>query len=282
MVRAMTVGGWAVWLAGCGGGGGDTVDGSVLDTGATSATATVDLGPGPYGVAYAGTDIGVDLREASSVTLEGVAMTGYVASAQEAPLVGTNSVVDLGGAGALVWGRWSGGTMAGEYYGAPPFTWAADGGLHYVAGAPVAAAPSAGPTVWRPVATTQVTRSDGTLAPGVASGSLGVAFAGPDTRIGLSLTLELPGDGTYVVETTGGSADPSQSQVRIESGGLFRDLGGLQTTGGAACGAYGCFVAISGLIAGADADQVGLVVHLYSGSGGAPETVSAALVFAGE
>ncbi len=282
MMRRAAVCGWAVWAVACGGGGGDTVDGSVLDTGATSATGTVDLGPGPYGVAYAGSDIGVDLREASAITLDGIAMTGYVASAQEAPLVGTNSVVDLGGAGSLVWGRWSGGTMAGEYYGAPPFTWAADGGLHYVAGAPVAAPPASGPTVWQPVATTPVTRSDGTIAPGTVTGSLGVAFAGPDTRVGVSLTLDLPGDGTYTVETTGGSADPSQSEVGMQSGGLFRDLGGLQTTGGAACGANGCFVAIAGLIAGANADQVGLVVHLYAGSGGAPETVSTALVFAGE
>ena len=50
------------------------------------------------------------------------------------------------------------------------------------------------------------------------------------------------------------------------------------TSAGAACGGS-CAASVDGFIAGPAGERVALVAHVYSGSGGSPKSVAAAIAF---
>lgn len=250
---------------------------------AGTMTGSFDIGSGPYSLVYAGTAIGIDARTATKATLESEKLKAYTASAQEDPDRGTNQVVESGGEGPLVWGRWANGKTAGTYFN-NTFTFPASGGLHYVIGKPAASIPMSGGGTWVIKGKTSATVSDGSLAPGMISGSIGVAFAGAATKIGVSLSLAIPGDATYTIDSTGGAANPATTQLKIFSQNFFTTDGQnpIKLTTGGACAAAGgtdCIAVVDGFIAGDSADYIGLVVHVFKGAGGAAKTVSGALIF---
>lgn len=254
-------------------------------SGADAATmaSMIDIGGGPYSIVYAGTSVGIDSRKATKATLENGLLKAYTASVMEAPDRGTNQVVDTGGEGPVAWGRWANGTTAGAFYN-NTFTFTANGGFHYVIGKPTTAIPASGGGTWAVKGKTSATVSDGTLAPGTISGSIGVAFAGANTKIGVSLSLNIPGDATYVIDSQGGAASPATSQIKVFSENFFSTDGTapIKLTTGGACSVAGgadCIAVVTGFIGGDSADHIGLVVHVFKGAGGAAKTVSGALVF---
>jgi hypothetical protein len=51
------------------------------------------------------------------------------------------------------------------------------------------------------------------------------------------------------------------------------------SSGNACAGGGSCVATVVGFFSGKDADRAGVVVHIFAGTGGAPKTVSGAIVF---
>jgi hypothetical protein len=260
-------------------------DGGDRDAGTNGDAARASLGSGPFTLAYAGTTVGIDGRAIAQgkATFDGAKMTGYEASDDERPQLGTNQVSDVSGDEFVALGRWSGGATTGKFYEVNStglIDLPANGGFHYVIGNFTAPMPASGSSSYSELAKTVATVSDGSIAPGTISGSLAVNFAGASTKIGFSVVLDVPGDVTYTLATTGGAADVSASEAELGTGnvkGAF--YANLQiNSAGAACGGT-CSGAVQGFVAGPGAERVALVAHVYSGSGGSPKSVTGAIVF---
>ena len=262
---------------------GNTDGGGTHDSGNESPGA--GLGPGPYTIAYAGTEVGIDMRPIAhgKATFDGQKLLSYEASDEERPELGTNQVNEAAADAFVAIGRWSGGKTSGKFYeiaGAGVFDLPANGGFHYAIGNFLDPLPAAGTFTYAELAKTAATVSDGSVAPGTISGNVAVSFAGPSTKIGFSLTLDIPGDATYTLATTGGTDDVSTTEAMMMTGsakGAFSASLEL-TNQGAACGGS-CAGAVYGFVAGPDAERIALVAHVYSGSGGSPKSVAGAIVF---
>lgn len=256
-------------------------DGGGTDTGTDAPTGGLT---GPYSLIYAGQIVGIDSRQVldGKATFDGQKLTGYEADGRpdEKPKVGTNTVQNVAGGTGYVMGRWAGGVAAGT----STDTYAANGGFQYVIGQGADPIPSTGATVLTLANKTVATVSDGTLAPGTVSGTAATVYSGATTKIALSLSLDVPGDTTYTFETTGGVADPSQSDAQLADPAFDKTKGGFfvnrnVTPVGAACpGGGSCSVAIRGFV-GKNGDFVAVVMHVYQGSGGSPKSVTGAIVF---
>ena len=284
--------------SGVDGGGTDgatTADGSSGgDGGGGDSSTSTGIGPGPYTIVYAGTFVGIDGRPVADgkATFANGALTGYTATGQEtdeAPLIGSNTAKETAGSALFAIGRWSGGTTDGKFYeadAAGKMTFAANGGFHYAIGRPADPIPSSGLTTYTIDKTTAATTSDGSQAPGTITGALAMNLAGATTKIGLSVTIDIPGSGTYTAETTGGVGDPSQSDAELLTAGgpnapkgiFFFNKNNI-TNAGAACVGGECALGVDGVIVGPNAENVLIVAHFYSGSGGAPTSVSGAIAF---
>lgn len=269
-----------------------TGDTGASDTG-TDSPATGTVGPGPYTLVYAGTFAGIDGRSVDDgkATFDGLKLTGYTAKgpeADESPKIGTNTANDVAGSSIFAIGRWGGGTTDGKFYeagAAGKMTFAANGGFHYAIGIPANPLPASGTVTYTVDKKTAATVSDGSSAPGTISGTLAIAYAGTATKVGLSFTIDIPGNGTYTAETTGGVADPSQSEAMVPNltgpnapKGIFYFNKNI-TNAGAACTGGSCAVGVDGAIYGAAGETVALAVHVYSGAGGSPKSVSGILAF---
>ncbi len=255
------------------------------DTGADAPATGIDHGP--YTIVYAGQIAGIDVRPVADgkATFDGQKLTGYEFNTDERPTVGTNTVENVAGTSRYVMGRWAGGTTDGKFYNsgtAGKMTFAANGGFQFVIGVPADPLPATGSGTFTIDSKTVATVSDGTKGPGTITGSLAATFAGASTKIGLSLSLDVPGDATYTVQSTGGSADPSQSDVDIPTGASVKGFFTLTktiTSAGAACtGGASCSFIVDGFV-GKNGDFVALVAHVFAGGGGSPKSVSGAIVF---
>lgn len=296
-------GGGSSGTGGSGGGSSTTSTSTSSSSGSTSSTGTGGAGTGgagtggagtggagagggaglmgPYAIAYAGTFVGVDGRRPNSATFTGSALDGYVASADEQPLIGTAQALDVFTDSLVLAGRWAGGTTAGTFYG-KTFTFPQDGGFQYVIGSRTPTLPGSGAPAYSLIHASPTTVSDGSLAPGSSNGAIGVAFAGDATKVGASFQLVLPGDQTYEVTTTGGTSNPAASEIVVFPTGPAL-MGGTthpSSTTGACQGTIPCTASIFGFFAGPAAERAAFAVHVYTGSGGAPKTVSATFVFA--
>jgi hypothetical protein len=240
-------------------------------------------GPGPFNIVYAGTIVGIDFREAGTATFDGDAMVAYEAYEDEHPELGSNTANEVFGDGLVVAGRWAGGTTAGKFYEAGNgglIDFPANGGFHYVMVNPISALPAGGMTSYTAVASTAATVSDGSLATGTIDGTVAADLAGAASSLGVSLTIDIPGDTTYTIETTGGSGDPSTSEIEFSPTitGVF--YANLPMSGGGACAGGGiCSAQVDGVLGGANGERIALVVHIFAGSGGAPKSVTGAMVF---
>lgn len=270
-----------------------TGDSGSSDTG-TDSPATGNVGPGPYTLVYAGTFVGIDGRSVDDgkATFDGMKMTAYAAKgteADESPKIGTNTASDVAGSSLFAIGRWGGGTTDGKFYEAGTagkMTFAANGGFHYAIGIPANPLPASGTVTYTVDKKTAATVSDGSSAPGTINGSLAIAYAGTATKVGLSVTIDIPGSGTYTAETTGGIADPSQSEAMVPNltgpnapKGIFYFNKNITNAGAACAGSGSCAFGVDGAIYGPSGETVALAVHVYAGAGGSPKSVSGILAF---
>lgn len=256
------------------------------------AAVTPIIGPGPYGIVYAGTYVGIADRAVAdgTATFFGSTLTGYASEgyADEKPVIGTNTVKDAAMTSLYTIGRWSGGTTDGTYFdldNAGKMTFAENGGFHYAIGRVADPIPSTGMTTYTIDKKTAATVSDGSLAPGTITGSLVVDLAGAASKIALSVTIDIAGSGTYTQETTGGIADPSQSDMVVlgsssiySKGAFFLNRTGVSNNG-TACNNGTCAFSVYGIVVGQNAENVLVAVHFYPGGGGAPKSVSGVLAF---
>ena len=247
--------------------------------------AGAGLGDGPFTLVYAGTTVGIDGRPIAQgkAAFDGAKMIGYEADADERPQLGTNQVKDVSGDAFVALGRWSGGATTGKFYdvnGTGFIDLPANGGFHYVIGSFTDPMPASGASTYTELAKTVATVSDGSVAPGTISGSLAVNFAGASTKLGFSIVLDIPGDATYTLATTGGTADVSASEAELAAGNMKGAFcANLQiNSAGAACGGT-CAGAVQGFVAGPGAERVALVAHVFNGSGGSPKSVTGAITF---
>ena len=262
---------------------------SATDSGSDAEVDPVPtpIGPGPYTLLYAGTITGPDRRPipAGKATFDGAKLTGYEASMDERPSVGTNSVTDLAGSALFGIGRWSGGTTGGKFYAAGDaglMDFPANGGFHYAIAIAADPIPSSGMTAYSTLAKTTATISDGSLAPGTITGTLSANLAGAATKVGFSVTLDIPGESPFTIASVGGVANASTAGTMPSAGlpGAFFDSTATLITSAASCGAgIGCTAAVYGVVIGPAAENIALVVHVFSGSGGSPKSVSGAIVF---
>lgn len=260
-------------------------DGGDGDAGTNGDAAGAGPGDGPFTLVYAGTTVGIDGRPIvqGKAAFDGAKMIGYEASTDERPQLGTNQVKEVSGDAFVALGRWSGGATTGKFYevnGNGLIDLPANGGFHYAIGSFTDPMPASGAATYAELAKTVATVSDGSVAPGTITGSLAVDFAGASTKLGFSIVLDIPGDATYTLATTGGTADVSASEAELATGvikGAF--YANLQiASAGAACGGS-CAGVVQGFVAGPGAERVALVAHVFNGAGGSPKSVTGAIAF---
>lgn len=244
------------------------------------------IGMGPYALAYAGTIVGIDSRAvaAGKATFSASKMTSYESSADERPTVGTNTVNDVAGSARFAIGRWSAGTTGGKFYlagDAGLIDFPANGGFHYAIGIPANPVPSSGMTAYTMLAKTSATVSDGSFAVGTVTGTLAAKLAGATTKLGFSVTLDVPGDTAYTVSSVGGTADPSQAGTGMlaHPGGFFDNTTTVTTTGALCPGGGGCTGTVHAIVVGPAAENIALVVRVYRSAAGEAKSVSGVIVF---
>jgi hypothetical protein len=216
-------------------------------------------------------------------TFDGAKLLSYQASDDERPELGTNQVSDVTSDAFVAIGRWSGGATAGKFYdvaGTGLIALPPNGGFHYVIGKFADPLPASGGGTYTVLSKTVATVGNGSVAPGTVAGTLAATFAGADSKIGFSIRLDVPGDTTYTIETTGGVANVATTEAMLSGGnvkGAF--YANLQlTSAGAACGGS-CSAGVDGFVAGPNGERIALVAHIYKGGGGSPESVTGAVVF---
>lgn len=269
------------------------VDDAAVDVAHTDATsdAATDaandasgppLGSGPYAMIYVTSPMGIDGRDVTT-TFNGFELQSYKASADEDLQMGSAQSVDVGGHGPLAWGRWTNGQIAGKYYALSPLpTYGANAGFHWAVGEPTKPLPATGVAARSLYAYTQPTIGDGSLTPGTVQGSANVAFAGDQTKVGFTATVVMPADTTYTIETMGGTANPTLSELTGDAEGRIIQSGqiGITAPGSAACGGASCQVILRGFFNGPAAEHVMIAFTIMTGNGGDPKAVQGILVFA--
>lgn len=252
------------------GSGGSTTTTTSSGTGGTGGEM---IGAGPYFISYTSPGPGIDSRPSVTAAFAGEELLGYVASPMESPTRGTNVSSEVGMDAFIAWGRWNGGTTAGTFYSNPGVVLSATQGWHLVLGTatPSASVPASGGASYTLLGATHSTIDDGSFAIGTLTGSMNVAFSGATTRVGVDLSIDMPGDATYAVVSAGGTSTPSTSELGSLSAANAARLGGqvAVTSAGKACsGSAGCKASFQGFIAGPDADRIGLAFVLTAGMAG--------------
>lgn len=181
---------------------------------------------------------------------------------------GSASIVEAGDLGDLAWARWTNGTVESRtILGDIDSVLGENGGYHVMAGTPTVAIPN-GTIAYELIGGTSATDNRGST-PGTLTGELAIDFA--TLGVGYDLSMNVGGMG-WAVSTIGGAADPSASQISVSVssgiwsfGGAFANTGNTVTgTGGACVGT--CFVNVSGVLFGTDADYVGLAMNVTDAS----------------
>ncbi|MEO9133117.1 MAG: hypothetical protein ABI240_18165, partial [Sphingomonas sp.] len=103
--------------------------------------------------------------------------------------------------------------------------------------------------------------SDGSLAPGTFSGALSLDFA--TSRVGVDLLVAI-GGASYALQSTGGTANPSQSAIGYSAAG---QINGTATVAPGGICANGCGANINGSLFGSGAQQAGITYNIPGGTG---------------
>lgn len=164
------------------------------------------------------------------------------------------------------WARWTGDTAG------PLTNQGANQGVHVLAGTPtsnITTLPT-GTIQYTLVGGTKPTLSNGSASPGTITGNLAVQF-GSTPRVGFDLTASV-GQYGWNLRTTGGAADPSQSQVSYGSALTFGTslAKGAGVTGTTAASCTGtCTATINGQFFGTGVTHIGVGVNVFDGTLGA-------------
>jgi len=206
-------------------------------------------------------------------------------STGEALTIGANAAVnggpvyEINNTNPIAWGRWTGPMVTVPYPGT--MTVSQDQGVHYIAGipTPTALVPTTGVVPFTFMGATNPTRDSGTSTPGsFQNGLMAVDFS--TAKVGLQFNVVFAGTNpfSYAVQTTGGAAAPSGSQIAISGNGFSGGAVPVTVTGGlpnapAGCSS-GCTMNVTGGFFGpGGADYAGFVY------GSAQSGVSGAAVF---
>lgn len=249
------------------------------DAGASSdAGGDHPVGMGPFLIAYAGRNFGIDTRIVASYHFSGNGLDAWTptAPANEAFERGTTTVSSAGTVDALLaFGRWSDGVAKS---GANDFTWPANGGALYVIGQRPTSVPTTGTAALTQVAAPSAIVSDGSSAPGTISGTAALAYlADGSVGVGFDISLVVGGD-SYTISSAGGTAAPATSDAVASKTTLLFGATYSVTSGSALCGGT-CTASVQGFVAGPGAERLAILAHVFKGTGGAEKTVSGALVF---
>lgn len=225
----------------------DTDDTDPADTDDTDVADTDDTTPAEpvtgsdfavYYVAWPGP--GFDQRYPVTATHIGGAMQSYVASADEAPEIGSCTALDVGTHGSVAWGRWADGETAGTYYG-NTYVFGPENGWHYaLLDTPVTSGVFGVAGTWTQVGGTSPTNPAGDPV-GTATWEA-VMVPGDPPQLALSMTATV--GGITLTGTTPGWPDPAASQVTWFNGSF---AGGMQLTGCPGAGA--CSLSLRGRFA---------------------------------
>lgn len=142
---------------------------------------------------------------------------------ESTPNIGTNGMAELGRNDDVMWGRWTGGESGGtgnynNYVGADL---TGDKGMHWIVGNAPTDLPSSGTATYELAGYTAPVFNDGRSAPGTMSGEMVIAWNGVNSRIGTDIDVAMAGDAVYNLTTTGGLANPSNSEITMDPNGKF-------------------------------------------------------------
>jgi hypothetical protein len=180
---------------------------------------------------------------------------------------GTSGTNDLAGTADWQVGRWNGGRMMISSSAEYDLFLGPNHGFAYAAVKPVTGSlPTSGTAQYALVGKTAPVYSNEATAPGTFAANMAVAFAATP-KIGIDGVITMP-DATYAFTSTGGSANPSQSNVTTFAGGGQRtfSLYGATTVTGTTpvCAvATGCMISLTGQFGGA-AGEYAAVSYLVS------------------
>lgn len=267
-------------------------DGEYHHGGGTNHTGVGEPHDG-WNVAYAMPD--TDVRDSSTVDIDGEQVNSWVWDAGGGMGRGTKDIEDADGDGVVYWSRWTEGTM--EYIsgdGSPHAASADYYALHHhiVVGAPATSVPTSGSADYALVGGTSPTFTDGSqLAVGsLDSAHLRVDFA--SQRVGLELAASQGGT-SVTMSTPGGLSHTAYTGMRLTSQGdsgqtpnhyFYGNTGGAAnyqievTRNGTDCAS--CNGRVRGFLAGSGASHAGLTYSItdYTAPSGS-QTVNGAAAF---
>ena len=154
------------------------------------------------------------------------------------------SHADFGSDGILAWGRWTGAVTL-RTDGTDLVNLSGNQGLHYVVGLPTARLPTLGTATYTLLGATKPTYVDGTTAPGIFSGSLGVDF-GQATVKTIGWNVSMPDRNYAISDTTMSLSGSSFSQSGIGVAGCS-----------SSCSAF-----VTGFFSGAAGERAGAGYHI--------------------
>lgn len=196
-------------------------DAGAVDAGdGSTTTGEGGLGGDGYGIVYsAESAIGIDGRPECSATFDGDGnLIGYEASADEMLSIGDATLQSAGNNGDVAWGTWVGGPTTGNFYGNVAFTFGSDDdGFHYAVGKTATTLPT-GVVTYELVGASDPTLSTGTMPGTVNSATVVIDYdSGVDSSTGVqhpvAVEIEIETEeGTITYETTGGTADLSNTE----------------------------------------------------------------------
>jgi hypothetical protein len=198
-------------------------DAGGVDAGDSGTTvAEGGLGGDGYGIVYsAESAIGIDVRPECSATFDSDGnLIGYEASEMEMLSLGDATLQSADNNGAVAWGTWVGGPTTGVFYAnaTGEFTFGEDDdGFHYAVGKTATTLPT-GVVTYELVGASEPTSSVGTMPGTIDSATVVIDYdSGPDSAFGVAhpVAVEIvvtTEEGTITYETTGGTADLSNTE----------------------------------------------------------------------
>lgn len=241
-------------------------DGAANDTdgGAGSSTGSDFTGTRAGQVYYTFLNGSLAFAFGGSADFVGGEVTGLASS------VGTVSsndatIVEATDLEEIAWARWANGTVLTRgLLGESDSMIGPNGGYHVMTGEVTTSLPG-GTVAYELIGGTSATDSVGS-SPGSVTGDLAIAF-GTTSRVGYDLTMAVGGR-SWSVTTNGGAADPSSSQIVLESGtagftfgGAFTSTSGTVASTGDTC-TPGCLVSVSGTLYGDNAAYAALAMNV--------------------
>ena len=209
------------------------------------------------------------------------AVTVYTANRQGIQTIEANSqrygadaaqVVDTGSAGTMTWSRWTSGTLNRIFTEAVP-NMGGNQSTHVLVGEPASNIPTTGTAQYTLAGYTAPTSANDAIAPGTLTGAMAIQFGGSQANTGVGVDLNVAiGGHTYNIVTTGGTANPGTSQMKL-NGATFSTNNLSLATGGPACSTSSCAVAMGGFLSGNGGTQAGL--HYTISQYGSPNNAGA-------